>query len=82
MATRQIVRISLPIAAAIRQWGNVGGLMARAAGLPVLIFIASTSINDVLPRFMETGEYKPADSIPTFGNDPEEFKAFIEEVNF
>ena len=42
-------------------FGNLtGGLMAGAAGLPVDRFVAATNINDVFPRFMETGRYVPA----------------------
>lgn len=62
--------------------GNFGnltaGLMARGAGLPVTRFIASTNINDVFPRFMDTGEYSPAPSKQTISNamdvgDPSNF---------
>ncbi len=50
-------------------FGNLtGGLMARAAGLPVHKFIAATNINDVFPKFMETGKYRPAPSKQTISN--------------
>ena len=62
--------------------GNLGnltaGLMARAVGLPVHKFIASANINDVFPKFMETGQYKPFPSKQTISNamdvgDPSNF---------
>ncbi len=60
-------------------FGNLtGGLMAKAAGLPVHRFIASTNINDVFPRFMDTGKYLPYASKQTMSNamdvgDPSNF---------
>ncbi len=60
-------------------FGNLtGGLMARATGLPVHKFIASTNINDVFPKFIETGIYKPKPSKQTISNamdvgDPSNF---------
>ncbi len=72
-------RLPLVFSVPCGNFGNLtGGLMARAAGLPVLRFVASTNINDVFSRFMETGEYKPAASIATISNamdvgDPSNF---------
>jgi threonine synthase len=72
-------RLPLVFSVPCGNFGNLtGGLLAQAAGLPVLRFVASTNINDVFPRFMETGEYKPAASIPTISNamdvgDPSNF---------
>ena len=49
-------RLPLVFSVPCGNFGNLtGGLMARAAGLPVLRFVASTNINDVFRRFMETG---------------------------
>ena len=52
--------------------GNLGnltaGLIAGQMGLPVHRFIAATNANQVIPRFLETGEFIPAPSIPTISN--------------
>jgi len=52
--------------------GNFGnltaGLMAKQMGLPVDHFIAATNDNDVVPEYLETGEYKPRPSVPTISN--------------
>ncbi len=52
--------------------GNFGnltaGVMAWCAGLPVRKFIASVNINDVFPKFLDTGRYSPAASVPTYSS--------------
>ncbi len=52
--------------------GNVGnltaGLMARLQGAPIDGFVAATTINDTLPRYLETGRYEPRPSVPTLAN--------------
>ena len=52
--------------------GNFGnltaGLLARQLGLPVEKFIAATNRNDVVPRYLENGEYEPVPSISTISN--------------
>jgi threonine synthase len=50
-------------------FGNLtGGLMARAAGLPVHRFIAATNINDVFGKFIDTGRYNPVPSRQTMSS--------------
>lgn len=50
-------------------FGNIcAGMMAWAAGLPVAHFIAACNANDVVPRFLATGEYKPAPAVATISN--------------
>lgn len=68
---------------AIKQWqgdppvisvpsGNFGnlasGMLAQAAGLPVKRFIAACNANDVVPRFLESGDYEPLPAVPTLSN--------------
>jgi threonine synthase len=68
---------------AIKQWegnapvfavpsGNFGnlasGMLANASGLPVSKFIAACNANDVVPRFMQDGNYEPRPSIATLSN--------------
>ena len=52
--------------------GNLGnltaGLLAWRMGLPADRFIAATNLNDVLPRFLESGVFAPAQSIATISN--------------
>ncbi|NBC06067.1 MAG: threonine synthase [Bacteroidetes bacterium] len=52
--------------------GNFGnltaGLLAQRMGLPVRHFVAATNINDVVPAYLETGEYRPRPSRRTLSN--------------
>jgi len=52
--------------------GNFGnltaGLIAKRIGLPVQRFIAATNVNDVVPEYLRTGEYKPRASVRTVAN--------------
>lgn len=50
-------------------FGNIGaGLLAYRMGLPVKQFLAATNANDVVPRYLENGEYSPRPSIQTLSN--------------
>ncbi len=50
-------------------FGNIGaGLLAYQMGLPVKQFIAATNVNDVVPRFLNDGNYEPRASIQTLSN--------------
>ena len=62
--------------------GNFGnlcaGMIAQQLGLPIDHFIASTNINDTIPRYMRSGKYEAQKSIPTISNamdvgDPSNF---------
>ncbi|YBU88607.1 MAG: threonine synthase [Candidatus Walczuchella monophlebidarum] len=62
--------------------GNFGnlcaGMMTSKMGLPIEHFIASTNINDTVPRFMHNGIYSPRESKATISNamdvaDPSNF---------
>jgi threonine synthase len=65
-------------------FGNIcAGMMAAAMGLPVKHFVASTNVNDTVPRFMQTGEYMPGQATPTLSNamdvaDPSNFIRILE----
>lgn len=52
--------------------GNFGnltaGLIAKAMGVPIHHFIAATNVNDIVPTYLETTEYKPRPSIATIAN--------------
>lgn len=50
-------------------YGNLtAGLIAQKLGLPVKRFIASANRNDIVPQYLETGEFKPKHSVPTIAN--------------
>jgi threonine synthase len=52
--------------------GNFGnltaGLIAKRIGLSVARFVAATNVNDVVPHYLRTGEYKPRASVKTVAN--------------
>jgi threonine synthase len=52
--------------------GNFGnltaGLIGREMGLPVNTFLAASNANNVVPEYLETGEYKPRASVSTIAN--------------
>jgi len=52
--------------------GNFGnltaGLFAKAMGLPIKRFIAATNANDTVPRYLQSGEWSPNDTVATMSN--------------
>ncbi|MCH9648396.1 MAG: threonine synthase [Deltaproteobacteria bacterium] len=52
--------------------GNFGnltaGLLARRLGLPCAGFVAATNVNDVVPAYLENGEFRPRPSQGTLSN--------------
>lgn len=68
---------------ALKQWdgeppvvsvpsGNFGnlasGILAHVSGLPVKKFIAACNANDVVPRYLQTQNYEPRESLATLSN--------------
>jgi threonine synthase len=50
-------------------FGNIcAGMMAWASGLPVAHFIAACNVNDVVPRFLQSGHYEPRKAHSTISN--------------
>ena len=50
-------------------FGNIcAGIMAKKLGLPIEHFVASTNVNDAVPRFLENGIYVPKASKATISN--------------
>lgn len=50
-------------------FGNIcAGIIAKKLGLPIDHFVASTNVNDTVPRFMKNGNYDPKPSIATISN--------------
>lgn len=50
-------------------FGNLsGGLLARKMGMPVDHFVAATNVNDIVPHYLQTGNFEPKPSIQTLSN--------------
>ncbi|UZR95571.1 threonine synthase [Chondrinema litorale] len=50
-------------------FGNLtGGLFAWTSGLAIKRFIAATNVNDIVPEYLESGEFNPRPSIKTLAN--------------
>lgn len=68
-------------------FGNIcAGMLAQASGLPVKHFIAACNANDVVPRFLQTGFYKPEHAVATISNamdvgSPSNFVRVLELFN-
>jgi threonine synthase len=57
---------ALSFAVPTGNFGNIyAGYAARAMGLPIDQFIACANVNDILPRFFESGELRAAPVMPT-----------------
>ncbi len=60
-------------------FGNIcAGMIAQRMGMPVRHFIASTNVNDTVPKYMQTAMYDPKPSTATISNamdvgDPSNF---------
>jgi len=70
--------------------GNFGnlcaGMMAWLSGLPVAHFIAACNTNDVVPIYLQTGNYHPKQALPTLSNamdvgNPSNFVRILEIFN-
>lgn len=50
-------------------FGNLAaGVFAWRLGAPIERFVAATTINDTVPRYLATGELEPRPSVPTLAN--------------
>jgi threonine synthase len=50
-------------------FGNIcAGLMAYASGLPVNHFVAACNANDIVPAYLQTGNYLPKEAVATLSN--------------
>jgi len=52
--------------------GNFGnltaGIIAQLLGLPIKRFVATTNVNDTVPRYLDTGKWSPKETIATLSN--------------
>ncbi len=50
-------------------FGNIcAGLIAKRLGLPITHFIAATNINDIVPQYLQNGQFNPRPSVATIAN--------------
>ena len=50
-------------------FGNIcAGILSKEMGLNIQLFIASTNINNTVPRYLESGIYNPKKTKPTISN--------------
>jgi threonine synthase len=70
-AFAQLKKLGKPIVFSVPS-GNFGnlsaGILALKMGLPIEHFIASTNLNNAVPRYIESGTYDPRPSIETISN--------------
>jgi threonine synthase len=70
-ACKQLPRDGRPVVFSVPS-GNFGnltaGLIATKLGLPIHHFVAATNANDVVPRYLTEGEYRPLPSVATLSN--------------
>lgn len=50
-------------------YGNLAaGILAKKMRAPIKRFVASANLNDVVPRYLESGSYEPKPTIQTYSN--------------
>jgi threonine synthase len=65
LQSRKAVVFSVPSG----NFGNLtAGLMAWKMGAPIHQFVAATTVNDTVPRYLESGRYEPRASLTTVAN--------------
>ena len=64
-------------------YGNLAaGMFAKRMGLPIKGFVAASNANDIVPKYLESGEYNPRASVRTVANamdvgDPSNFERML-----
>src|SRR5579859_6739548 len=70
-AYRQMPVASVPLVVSVPS-GNLGnltaGIFAKRIGLPVVMFVAATNANDVVPEYLSSGEFHPRPATQTLSN--------------
>ena len=62
-------RSGLVVAVPSGNFGNLcAGIIAKTLGLPIKRFIASTNLNDTVPRYLQSGAWSPKETIATISN--------------
>jgi threonine synthase len=68
-------------------FGNLtGGLLAKRMGLPIEKFVATTNLNDVVPKYLHTNLFEPRPSTQTISNamdvgNPSNFARMLDLYN-
>ncbi len=68
-------------------FGNIcAGMMAYASGLPVKHFVAACNANDIVPAYLQSGNYIPKEAVATLSNamdvgDPSNFVRILQIFN-
>lgn len=82
----QLNKKSKPIVISVPS-GNFGnltaGIIAKRMGTPISKFVASTNSNDIVPKYLQTGYFKPKPSVSTISNamdvgNPSNFSRMLE----
>jgi len=61
----QPITVSVPSG----NFGNLAaGVMAWQMGAPLASLVAATTVNDAVPRYLESGRFEPRPSVPTLAN--------------
>ena len=85
---KKINKKPLAICVPSGNFGNLtAGIIAKKMGLPIKKFIAATNANDPFPIFLQTGHFKPKDSVKTLSNamdvgNPSNFVRILELYKF
>jgi threonine synthase len=70
-AFAQLKKLGKPLVFSVPS-GNFGnltaGVIAQRMGLPVQHFVASTNVNDIVPKYLQDGIFEPRTSIQTISN--------------
>jgi len=62
-------RNNLVISVPSGNFGNLtAGIIAKLLGLPIKRFVATTNLNDTVPRYLQTGEWQPKATLATLSN--------------
>lgn len=86
LAYRKVIKYKKDVVISVPSgnFGNIcAGMMAAAMGLPIQHFIASTNVNDTVPRFFKNGTYDPQPAVATLSNamdvtDPSNFVRILQ----
>jgi len=82
----QLSREGVPIVVSVPS-GNFGnltaGIISKKMGTPIAKFVASTNSNDVVPKYLQTGDFQPRHSVSTISNamdvgNPSNFSRMLE----
>ncbi|HDR1012524.1 TPA: threonine synthase [Pasteurella multocida] len=65
----KMARDNLVVSVPSGNFGNLtAGLIAKSLGLPIKRFVASTNVNDTVPRYLRSGNWQPHDTVATLSN--------------